>query len=151
MTTFENIAFALKLHEKLKGDDLEERVVNSLKAAALWDEVKDKLHNAGSHLSGGQQQRLCIARTIAIHPEILLLDEPTSALDPISTAKIEELITELEKKFTIIMVTHNLKQAKRLGQRTIFMMNGKIIEQSDTQSLFSDPQHEETAHYIDKH
>lgn len=151
MTIFDNIALALKLHEKLDKTTLEERVVRALKAAAIWDEVKDKLHHAGSHLSGGQQQRLCIARTIAIQPDILLLDEPTSALDPISTAKIESLIQDLQKQFTIIMVTHNLKQAKRLGQRTIFMMNGEIIEQGDTLELFNNPQRKETAHYIEEH
>ncbi len=151
MSIFDNIALALRLHEKLNKATLEERVVQALQAAAIWDEVKDKLHHAGSHLSGGQQQRLCIARTIAIQPDILLLDEPTSALDPISTAKIETLIQDLQKQFTIIMVTHNLKQAKRLGQRTIFMMNGEIIEQKNTKELFSNPQKSETAHYIEEH
>ena len=151
MTIFDNVAFALRLHEKSSKKELQERVEQALKDAAIWDEVKDKLHQAGSHLSGGQQQRLCIARTIAIQPDILLLDEPTSALDPLSTAKIETLIQALEKKFTIIMVTHNLKQAKRLGQRTIFMMNGKIIEQGNTDELFNNPQREETAHYIEEH
>ena len=151
MTIFDNIALALKLHEKLDKTTLEERVIEALKAAAIWDEVKDKLYHAGSHLSGGQQQRLCIARTIAIQPDILLLDEPTSSLDPISTAKIESLIQDLQKQFTIIMVTHNLKQAKRLGQRTIFMMNGEIIEQGNTPELFNNPQRKETTHYIEEH
>ena len=151
MTIFENVAFAIRLHEKLKKDELADRVEQALIQAAVWDEVKDKLHNAGSHLSGGQQQRLCIARTIAIKPEILLLDEPTSALDPISTAKIEELVQELREQFTIIMVTHNLKQAERLGDKTIFMANGHIIEHADTQALFSDPQDERTAKYIQDH
>lgn len=151
MTIFDNVAFALRLHEKLSKKELQQRVEQALKDAAIWDEVKDKLHQAGSHLSGGQQQRLCIARTIAIQPDILLLDEPTSALDPLSTAKIETLIQTLEKQFTIIMVTHNLKQAKRLGQHTIFMMNGKIIEQSNTDELFNNPQCEDTAHYIEDH
>lgn len=151
MTIFDNVAFAIRLHEKLKKDELEYRVEKALKQAAVWDEVKDKLHNAGSHLSGGQQQRLCIARTIAIQPEILLLDEPTSALDPISTAKIEELVRELRKDFTIIMVTHNLKQAERLGDNTIFMADGHIVEHAETKSLFSNPKNERTAKYIQDH
>ena len=151
MTIFDNVAFALKLHEKLSKADLADRVEQALKHAAVWDEVKDKLHNAGMHLSGGQQQRLCIARTIAIQPEVLLLDEPTSALDPISTAKIEELILKLEKDYTIIMVTHNLKQAKRLGKQTLFMKAGAIIEQGTTEAVFNDPKDKRTAHYIEEH
>jgi phosphate transport system ATP-binding protein len=151
MTIFDNVAFAIKMHEKIKKDALKDRVEQALIQAAVWDEVKDKLHQAGSHLSGGQQQRLCIARTIAIKPEVLLLDEPTSALDPISTAKIEELVTELHKEFTIIMVTHNLKQARRLGDRTIFMTDGRVVEETETSKLFSDPQDERTAKYIEEH
>lgn len=151
MTIFDNVAFALKLHEKLSKSELANRVEQALIQAAVWDEVKDKLHNAGMHLSGGQQQRLCIARTIAIQPEVLLLDEPTSALDPISTAKIEELILNLEKDYTIIMVTHNLKQARRLGKQTLFMRDGAIIEQGATEELFNNPQNEKTAHYIEEH
>jgi len=151
MTIFNNIAFALRLHEKLNKTHLQQRVEKALKDAAIWDEVKDKLHDAGSHLSGGQQQRLCIARMIAVQPDILLLDEPTSALDPISTAKIEALIKKLSEQFTIILVTHNLEQAKRLGQHTIFMMNGKIIEQANTETLFNNPRHEETIRYINAH
>ena len=151
MTIFDNVAFAIKMHEKIKKDELKDRVEQALIQAAVWDEVKDKLHQAGSHLSGGQQQRLCIARTIAIKPEVLLLDEPTSALDPISTAKIEELVTELHKEFTIIMVTHNLKQASRLGDRTIFMTDGRVVEQSETSELFSNPQDARTAKYIEEH
>jgi phosphate transport system ATP-binding protein len=152
MTIFDNIAFALKLHEKkISKSDLKDRVEQALKQAAVWNEVKDKLHNAGTHLSGGQQQRLCIARTIAIQPEVLLLDEPTSALDPLSTAKIEELILQLEKNYTIIMVTHNLKQARRLGNKTIFMMEGKIVEQGDTEELFDKPKDKRTIHYIEEH
>ena len=151
MTIFENIAFALRLHKKLSKSELKENVEKALKQAALWDEVKDKLHNAGSHLSGGQQQRLCIARTIAIEPDVLLLDEPTSSLDPISTAKIEELIQELEQQYSIIMVTHNLKQAKRLGKQTVFMADGKIIEKRPTEELFANPHDELTKRYIEKH
>jgi phosphate transport system ATP-binding protein len=151
MTIFDNIAFAIKLHEKISKQDLANRVEEALRHAALWDEVKDKMHNAGSHLSGGQQQRLCIARTIAIRPDILLLDEPTSALDPISTAKIEELVSVLEKEFTIIMVTHNLKQAQRLGDYTIFMGGGKVIEQAPTGQLFGQPQDARTVTYIEEH
>ena len=151
MTIFDNIAFALRLHEKLDKATLKQRVEQSLKDAAIWDDVKDKLYDAGSHLSGGQQQRLCIARMIAVQPDILLLDEPTSALDPLSTAKIEALIQMLSKQFTIILVTHNLEQAKRLGQHTIFMMNGKIIEKNKTVELFNNPQHPETAYYIEAH
>jgi phosphate transport system ATP-binding protein len=151
MSIFDNVAFALRLHEKLSKSDLNDRVEQALRHAAVWDEVKDKLHNAGTHLSGGQQQRLCIARTIAIEPEVLLLDEPTSALDPISTAKIEALIIELEKEYTIIMVTHNLKQAQRLGHRTIFMRDGAVVEENATKELFENPQDERTAHYIEAH
>lgn len=151
MTIFDNVAFALKLHEKLTKSELEDRVEQALQHAAVWDEVKDKLHNAGTHLSGGQQQRLCIARTIAIQPEVLLLDEPTSALDPISTAKIEELIISLAKEYTIIMVTHNLKQAKRLGNQTIFLMDGTVIERGATQEMFNNPSDKRTAHYIEEH
>lgn len=151
MTIFDNVAFALKLHEKLSKSELADRVEEALKHAAVWDEVKDKLHNAGTHLSGGQQQRLCIARTIAIQPEVLLLDEPTSALDPISTAKIEELVQKLEKDYTIIMVTHNLKQAQRLGNKTIFMRDGAIVEQGATSDIFNNPSDERTAHYIEAH
>lgn len=152
MTIFDNVAFAIKLHEKkISKADLNDRVEKALRGAAVWDEVKDKLHNAGTHLSGGQQQRLCIARTIAIQPEVLLLDEPTSALDPISTAKVEELVQELKQDYTIIMVTHNLKQAQRLGNNTIFMMDGKIIEQAETQELFANPKDKRLAHYIEEH
>jgi phosphate transport system ATP-binding protein len=151
MSIFDNVAFAVKLHEKLNKADLADRVEQALKQAALWDEVKDKLHDAGTHLSGGQQQRLSIARTIAIRPKILLLDEPTSALDPISSAKVEELITQLNKEYTIIMVTHNLKQAQRISERTIFMSEGKIIESALTEELFSEPKQAKTKDYITDH
>lgn len=148
MTIFDNIAFAVKLHEKLSKSDLADRVEQSLRQAALWEEVKDKLYDAGTHLSGGQQQRLSIARTIAIKPKILLLDEPTSALDPISAARVEELVTELNKEYTIIMVTHNLKQAQRISENTIFMSEGKIIEYNSTEELFNNPADEKTKTYI---
>ncbi len=148
MSIFENIAFAIKLHEKLNRSELSDRVEEALVQAALWEEVKDKLHSPGISLSGGQQQRLCIARTLAIHPEILLLDEPTSALDPISTGKIEALIHNLKKQYTIIMVTHNLKQAHRVSDKTIFMVNGKIVEQAPTETFFAKPKDPQTVHYI---
>lgn len=151
MSTHDNIAFALKLHEKLSKSAIKERVEKALRQAALWDEVKDKLHDAGTHLSGGQQQRLCIARTIAINPEIILLDEPTSALDPIATAKIEQLILELKEKFTILMVTHNLKQAQRISDETIFLRQGELIEHGPSDIFFSAPKHSETAAYIADH
>lgn len=151
MSIFDNIAFAIRLHEKIDKKTLAERVEKALRQAALWDEVKDKLHDAGTHLSGGQQQRLSIARTIAINPEILLLDEPTSALDPISSARVEELIVELNKQYTIIMVTHNLQQARRVSQKTIFISEGKIIEYRDTEDLFNDPKEEKTKIYIAEH
>ena len=148
MTIFDNIAFAIRLHEKLSKAELSDRVEEALVQSALWDEVKDKLYSAGSRLSGGQQQRLCIARTLAIKPEILLLDEPTSALDPISTGKIEELIHKLKEEYTIIMVTHNLRQAQRISDKTIFMVDGKIVEQDKTNQLFSSPKEPQTQHYI---
>lgn len=151
MSIFENISFALKLHATYSKADIKQRVEESLRQAALWDEVKDKLHEAGTHLSGGQQQRLCIARTIAINPEIVLLDEPTSALDPIATARVEELIGQLREKFTVIMVTHNLRQAKRIADETIFMKDGCIVETAATNVLFSDPQQEDTKIYIEDH
>ncbi|MCF6765334.1 phosphate ABC transporter ATP-binding protein PstB [Thiotrichales bacterium 19S3-7] len=148
MSIFENIAFAVRIHENLKKDQLSDRVEQALRDAAIWDEVKDKLHTPGTSLSGGQQQRLCIARTLAIKPEILLLDEPTSALDPISTAKIETLLKTLSNQYTIIIVTHNLKQAQRLSSSTIFMSEGQIIEQNTTTALFNTPQNPLTQHYI---
>jgi len=148
MTIFNNIAFALKVHFKISKKEIAERVEWALKQAAVWNEVKDKLHKAGTHLSGGQQQRLCIARTIAISPNILLLDEPTSALDPISTKKIETLISSLKDKYTIIMVTHNLKQAQRIADETIFMRDGKIIEHAPTKTFFTKPKHELTKEYL---
>jgi phosphate transport system ATP-binding protein len=145
---FGNIAFALKLHEKLSKEELANRVEEALRKAALWDEVKDNLYKAGTYLSGGQQQRLCIARTIALRPDILLLDEPTSALDPISASKIEELVLDLKKDFTIMMVTHNLRQARRLSDQIIFMDHGKVIEQGESEQFFTQPQQDLTKQYL---
>lgn len=149
MSIFDNVAFAVKLHEKIPKTQIIARVEKALKEAALWDEVKERLHTAATQLSGGQQQRLCIARSIAINPEILLLDEPTSALDPIATAKIEELIQQLKSQYTIIMVTHNLKQAQRVSDTTLFMQEGEIIEINATHELFNQPQNMLTKKYIE--
>ncbi|RDB36037.1 phosphate ABC transporter ATP-binding protein PstB [Spirobacillus cienkowskii] len=148
MSIFENISFAVKMHERLSKKDLQQRVEWALRAAALWDEVKDHLHHSGLGLSGGQQQRLCIARTIAVKPEILLLDEPCSALDPISTQKIEQLLFELKKDFTIVMVTHNMQQAMRASDDTVFMSQGEIIEASDTKTFFSNPKDKQSLDYV---
>ena len=128
MSIYDNIAFGVKLHEKLSSSDMDERVEWALRKAALWDEVKDKLKQSGMSLSGGQQQRLCIARGIAVKPEVILLDEPTSALDPISTARIEELIDELKAEFTIVIVTHNMQQAARISDYTAYMYLGEMVE-----------------------
>lgn len=151
MSIYDNIAFAIKIHEKLTKDELNHRVEEALKQAALWDEVKDKLKAPGTSLSGGQQQRLCIARTLAIKPKIILLDEPTSALDPISTKKIEALIEQLKYDYTIIIVTHNLKQAQRVSDQTIFMAQGEVVEVADTQTFFTQPQDLRTKAYIHHH
>ncbi|WP_119328093.1 phosphate ABC transporter ATP-binding protein PstB [Cysteiniphilum halobium] len=148
MSIFDNIAFAIKLHEKLAKAQVQQRVEEALKQAALWDEVKDKLQQQGTRLSGGQQQRLCIARTLAVKPKILLLDEPTSALDPISTKKIERLLTELKTQYTIVMVTHNLKQAERLSDSTMFMINGELVEYAPTDVFFNTPKDPRTVDYI---
>ncbi|WP_148697545.1 phosphate ABC transporter ATP-binding protein PstB [Silvanigrella aquatica] len=148
MTIFENISFAVKMHEKLSKKELNQRVEWALRAAALWDEVKDHLHSSGLGLSGGQQQRLCIARTIAVKPDILLLDEPCSALDPISTQKIEQLLMELKKDFTIVMVTHNMQQAMRASDDTVFMSNGEIVEACDTKTFFSNPKDKQSLDYV---
>ena len=143
-----NVAFALSYYEKLSKAEIADRVEDALRQAALWDEVKDKLSQSALGLSGGQQQRLCIARTIAVRPEILLLDEATSALDPISTAKIEELIHELRERFTIIIVTHNMQQAARVSQRTAFFHLGELIEDGPTSQIFTNPRVERTQDYI---
>ncbi len=143
-----NVAFALSYYEKLSKAEIADRVEDALRQAALWDEVKDKLGQSALGLSGGQQQRLCIARTIAVRPEILLLDEATSALDPISTAKIEELIHELRERFTIMIVTHNMQQAARVSQRTAFFHLGELIEFGKTRDIFTNPRVPRTQDYI---
>ena len=148
MTVYDNIAFGVRLFEKLSRADMDERVQWALTKAALWNETKDKLHQSGYSLSGGQQQRLCIARGIAIRPEVLLLDEPCSALDPISTGRIEELITELKQDYTVVIVTHNMQQAARCSDHTAFMYLGELIEFSNTDDLFTKPAKKQTEDYI---
>ena len=147
LSIFENVAYGLRLHEK-NGKYLQEVVQESLEKADLWDEVKDRLHTSAFRLSGGQQQRLCIARAIAVKPKILLLDEPCSALDPIATAKIESLLHKLKKEMTLIMVTHNMHQARRCSERTAFLLQGKLIEESATQEMFEKPKNPLTLQYI---
>ncbi|MGM3176003.1 phosphate ABC transporter ATP-binding protein PstB [Dickeya lacustris] len=148
MSIYDNIAFGVKLFEKLSRAEMDERVQWALTKAALWQETKDKLHQSGYSLSGGQQQRLCIARGIAIRPDVLLLDEPCSALDPISTGRIEELISELKKDYTVVIVTHNMQQAARCSDHTAFMYLGELIEFSDTDTLFTAPRQKQTEDYI---
>ena len=148
MSIYDNIAFGVKLFESLNATDMDDRVEWALRKAALWNEVKDKLNQSGSSLSGGQQQRLCIARGIAIKPEVLLLDEPCSALDPISTAKVEELIAELKNDYTVVIVTHNMQQAQRASDYTAFFMMGDLVEFGATESLFSFPTQKATEDYI---
>jgi len=148
MTIYENIAFGVRLYEQLSKADLDARVEDSLRRGALWDEVKDKLDASGLSLSGGQQQRLCIARTVAIRPEVILLDEPCSALDPISTAKIEELIDVLKRDYTIAIVTHNMQQAARTSDYTAFMYLGELVEFDITTQMFTNPKMERTQDYI---
>ncbi len=148
MSIYDNIAFGVKLYERLSRAEMDERVEWALKKAALWNEVKDKLKQSGTGLSGGQQQRLCIARAIAVKPQVLLLDEPTSALDPISTAHIEKLIDELKKDFTIVIVTHNMQQAARISDFTAYMYLGDLIEFGDTSTVFTNPKRKETEDYI---
>jgi phosphate transport system ATP-binding protein len=148
MSIYDNIAFGVKLHEKLTTSQLNERVEWALRKAALWDEVKDKLSQSGMSLSGGQQQRLCIARGIAVKPEVILLDEPTSALDPISTSRIEELIDELKHEFTIVIVTHNMQQAARISDYTAYMYLGEMVEFGLTDELFVKPKKQATEDYI---
>ena len=148
MSIYDNIAFGVKLFEQLGATDMDERVEWALRKAALWTEVKDKLRQSGSGLSGGQQQRLCIARGIAIKPEVLLLDEPCSALDPISTAKVEELIAELKTDYTVVIVTHNMQQAARCSDFTAYMYLGDLVEFGGTEQLFFKPQRKETEDYI---
>ena len=143
-----NVSFALSYYERLSRSAMADRVEDALRQAALWDEVKDKLGASALSLSGGQQQRLCIARTLAVRPEVILLDEPTSALDPISTARIEELIHELRDRFTIVIVTHNMQQAARVSQRTAFFHLGDLIEFDDTSRIFTNPRVDRTQDYI---
>ncbi|MGH8752111.1 MAG: phosphate ABC transporter ATP-binding protein PstB [Burkholderiales bacterium] len=148
MSIYDNIAFGVRLYENLSRRDMNEQVEWALKKAALWDEVKDKLNQSGLSLSGGQQQRLCIARGVAVKPEVLLLDEPTSALDPISTAKIEELIDELKADYTIAIVTHNMQQAARVSDYTAYMYLGELVEFGRTDEIFIKPRRKETEDYI---
>jgi phosphate transport system ATP-binding protein len=148
MTIYENIAFGVRLYERMSKSAMDDRVEWALNKAALWGEVKDKLQQSGLSLSGGQQQRLCIARAVAVKPEVVLLDEPTSALDPISTAKIEELINELKNEYTIAIVTHNMQQAARISDFTAFMYLGELIEFNETSTLFMVPGKKQTEDYI---
>lgn len=148
MSVYDNIAFGPRTHGVKNKAQLDEIVEKSLRQAAIWDEVKDRLKKSALGLSGGQQQRLCIARAMAVEPEVLLMDEPTSALDPISTNKIEELASELKKDFTIVMVTHNMQQAARISDKTAFFLLGDVIEYNDTDKLFSNPQDKRTEDYI---
>jgi phosphate transport system ATP-binding protein len=148
MSIFDNITFGIKLYEDLNHSDLAERVEAALRQAALWDEVKDKLHQSGNSLSGGQQQRLCIARCIAVRPEVILLDEPCSGLDPISTGRIEDLIADLKNDYTIVIVTHNMQQAARVSDYTAYMYLGELIEFGDTDTIFTHPAQKATEDYI---
>lgn len=145
---YENITFAPKIHGVKKKTDLDELVEKSLKEAALWNEVKDRLNDSAWSLSGGQQQRLCIARSIAMKPEVILMDEPTSALDPIATLKIEELMEKLKEEFTIVIVTHSMQQAGRISDKTAFFLSGEIIEYGETRNIFSNPENKKTEDYI---
>ncbi len=148
MSIYENIAFGVRLHERIKKGALDDRIEAALRQAALWDEVKDKLRQSGMRLSGGQQQRLCIARAIAVKPDVLLLDEPASPLDPISTLKIEELIYELRQNYTIVIVTHNMQQAARVSDYTAFMYLGELVEFGITNKIFTNPSQKQTEDYI---
>jgi phosphate transport system ATP-binding protein len=148
MSIYDNVAFGIKLYERLPRSEMEGRIESALTRAALWTEVKDKLHASGLSLSGGQQQRLCIARSVATRPEVILLDEPCSALDPISTAKIEELIDELSAEYTIVIVTHNMQQAARCSDHTAYMYLGELVEFGETDQIFMNPRKKETQDYI---
>ncbi len=148
MSIYENVAFGPKAHGVNKKSELDAIVEKALKDAAIWDEVKDRLHKSALSLSGGQQQRICIARTLAIRPEIILMDEPTSALDPISTAKIETLILELKKDYTVVIVTHNMQQAARISDKTAFFLDGNLIEINDSEKIFTSPENKKTEDYI---
>jgi phosphate transport system ATP-binding protein len=145
---YENITYGLRLQGKSEKSQLDEIVEKSLRGAALWDEVKDRLHTSGLGLSGGQQQRLCIARAIAVEPEVILMDEPCSALDPVATAKVEELIQELRSRFSIVIVTHNMQQAARVSDRTAFFYLGRLIEYADTRDIFTNPANPQTEAYV---
>jgi phosphate transport system ATP-binding protein len=148
MTIYENIAFGVRLYEKISKSEMDVRVEKALRGGALWEEVKDKLNASGLSLSGGQQQRLCIARTVAVRPKVILFDEPCSALDPISTAKIEELINELKEDYTIAIVTHNMQQAARVSDETAFMYLGELVEFDSTSKIFTSPSDRRTQDYI---
>jgi phosphate transport system ATP-binding protein len=148
MSIYENIAFGVRLYEKLSRSEMDDRVEWALTKAAIWGEVKDKLGQSGLSLSGGQQQRLCIARTVAVKPKVILLDEPTSALDPISTAKVEELVSELKKDYTVAIVTHNMQQAARVSNFTAYMYLGELVEFGQTEQIFMKPARQETEDYI---
>lgn len=148
MSVYDNVAYGPRIHGIKNKKKLDEIVEKSLKSAALYDEIKDRLQSSALGLSGGQQQRLCIARTLAVEPEVILLDEPTSALDPISTSKIEDLLMELKNKYTIVIVTHNMQQASRIADKTAFFLHGEIIEYGDTEKIFSFPEDKRTEDYI---
>jgi phosphate transport system ATP-binding protein len=148
MSIYDNIAFGVRMYRRLARADLDAVVEQALRQAALWEEVRDKLRRSGTSLSGGQQQRLCIARAVALQPEVLLLDEPASALDPISTAKIEELVDELKARYTIAIVTHNMQQASRVSDYTAFMYLGKLVEVDETERIFTNPQQKQTEDYV---
>jgi phosphate transport system ATP-binding protein len=148
MSIFDNVAAGLRLTGSVKGKDLRERVHDALRSVGLWDEVKDRLGEGGIDLSGGQQQRLCIARTIAVEPSVILMDEPCSALDPIATLKIEELIDELKERYTIVIVTHNMQQAARVSDTTVFMLDGELVEHGPTAEMFTKPKDERTERYV---
>ena len=148
LSILENVSYGLKLYYRLRPSELMERVERALRQAALWDEVKDKLHQPGMSLSGGQQQRLCIARAIAVEPEVLLLDEPTSAIDPIATARIEELVDTLKSSFTLVIVTHNMQQAARVSDYTAFFYEGRVVEFGATREIFTNPKLKRTEDYI---
>jgi phosphate transport system ATP-binding protein len=148
MTIYENVAYGIRHHERLSRAEMDVRVEEALRQSALWDEVKDKMKQSALGLSGGQQQRLCIARAVALRPDVLLLDEPTSALDPISTSRIEQLVEELKQTYTIMIVTHNMQQAARVSDFTAFMYLGDLIEHDTTETIFSNPSKQQTEDYI---
>ena len=148
MSIYNNVAYGLRLQGSYSRSELDDRVEESLRRAALWDEIKDKLSDSGTDLSGGQQQRLCIARAIAVEPEVILMDEPASAIDPVGTAKLEELIGELKQRYTIVIVTHNMQQAARVSDYTAFFFEGEVIEFGATDDMFTRPKHKQTEDYI---